>query len=71
MLFHSRNILKVFIGKCGISGLDEKKMGSKEKGDLQKRIWPQPFNNGFFWCDVPYLKGDIHQRDFEEDWCRL
>ncbi len=61
----------MFIGKHGISGLNEKKMGSKEKGDVQKWIWPQPFNHGVFGSDVPYLKGDIHQREFDEDWCRL
>jgi hypothetical protein len=61
----------VFIGKREISGLGEKKMGSKEKGDLQKKIWPHPFNHVFFGNEVPYLKGDFHQMEFEENWCRL
>jgi hypothetical protein len=48
-----------------------KKWAQRKKVTYKKGIVPTLSTMFLFGSEMPYLKGDFLQREFEEDWCHL
>jgi hypothetical protein len=48
-----------------------KRWARRKKVTYKKGFGPTPSTMFFFGSEVPYLKGNFHQREFEENWRHL